>query len=300
MIKRFLSFVEIRTKVTTSCSFLLALAYLEYRAQIIDWTLTLIFFFSMMIMDCATTATNNYMDTKTNGLPLQFERKTALRLIWLMFLVSIAGGLYLVYCTDLVVLLLGGLCFLSGVLYTWGPVPISRMPLGELISGVVQGGVGPFLALYINMPAGTYMTLGFSKGTIVLSLNVLPLIAVLLLTIPPMCTIAGIMLANNICDRERDIAVQRYTLAYYLKRKALYLFAGLYYTCYAADVLLVILEMAPPILLLILVTIIPVQINIRKFFQKQEKRETFPLSISNFLIIIGANILLFLICPYLT
>jgi 1,4-dihydroxy-2-naphthoate octaprenyltransferase len=100
------------------------------------------------------------------------------------------------------------------------------------------------------------------------------------------------MLANNICDLEKDIAVKRHTLPYYIGKKALYLFAGLYYLTYVEVIIMVASRILHPICLLSLVTIIPVQKNINVFFKKQEKAVTFVTSIKNFIIIMGVNSLM--------
>lgn len=288
LIKRFLSYVEIKTKITSTFAFLLTIAYLLYMDRPIDWLRTMVFFFSMFLFDLTTTAINNYIDTKTNDQVLQFERRTALVIIYILFAASTALGLYLAYLTDIVVLLLGGLCFLTGVFYTYGPVPISRMPLGEVMSGLFYGLFIPFLLLYINMPEGTYLTLGIGWESISLELKVIPIISVILLAIPPMCTTANIMLANNTCDVERDVAVRRYTLPYYLGKKALWLFAFLYYASYASIVAMVILDILSPVCLVSLLTVIPVQRNISIFMERQDKATTFMTSIKNYIIIMGS------------
>lgn len=192
-------------------------------------------------------------------------------------------------------MLLGALCFLCGVLYTYGPIPISRQPLGELFSGFFYGLLIPFILLYINMPQGTYFTLDFNLQTISLNLQVYPIISLLLFSVTPICVTADIMLANNICDVEKDILVKRYTLPYYLGRKALYVYAGLYYATYAATLVMVIYKILSPICLFSILTIFPVQKNINRFMKKQEKAETFVLSVKNFMIIMGTNSLLIFI-----
>ena len=136
MVKRFLDYVEIRTKITSTFAFLMTIALLVYQKQSIDWKLTLVFFASMFLFDLTTTAINNYIDTKTNDQTLQFERKTALFIIYALFGISTALGLYLAIMSDIVILLVGGLCFICGIFYTYGPLPISRMPLGEFFSGL--------------------------------------------------------------------------------------------------------------------------------------------------------------------
>jgi 1,4-dihydroxy-2-naphthoate octaprenyltransferase len=130
----------------------MTIAFLLYQKQTIHWGLTLLFFAAMFLFDLTTTAINNYIDTKNNHQTLQFTRRTALIIIYVLFGISTALGLTLAYFTDIVILLVGGICFLCGVFYTYGPVPISRQPLGEVLSGVFYGLLIPFILLYINSP----------------------------------------------------------------------------------------------------------------------------------------------------
>ena len=294
MINRFLSFIEIKTKITSIFAFLLALAYLFYIQQPINWRLTVIFFASMFIFDLTTTSINNYIDTKTNDQKLQFKRKTALLILFLLLSISTLLGLYLAILTDLVVLFLGGLCFLTGIFYTFGPIPISRLPLGEILSGLFYGFFIPFIMLYINMPEGTYLTYGlnYEPLSIFISLNIMPIITIILLSVAPVCTTANIMLANNICDLEKDVKVKRYTLPYYIGKKSLFLFAWLYYIIYITTILMVFLKILPPLVLLFILTLFIVQKNIKQFFKLQDKERTFPLSIKNYIIIMGSNVFL--------
>lgn len=300
MIKRFLKYVEIMTKITSTFTFLLTIVFLLYQKAAINWKLTILFFAGMFMFDLTTTAINNYIDTKNNQQALQFKRRTALIIIYVMFAVSAALGLYLAYLTDIVVFIAGALCFLCGVFYTYGPVPISRTPLGEFMSGLFYGVLIPFILVYINSPAGTYLSLKVSWETISLNLSVRPLLSLFMLSIIPFCVTANIMLANNTCDLERDIAVRRHTLPYYIGRKALYLFAGLYYLTYLAVIAMVVFKILHPICLLSLLSIIPVQKNINMFFAKQEKETTFLCAIKNFIIIMASNILVIFISVLVT
>ena len=295
MVNRFLSYVEIKTKITSTFAFLLTIAFILYKGQDIDWLRTLVFFGSMFVFDLTTTAINNYIDTKTNDQQLQFSRRTALRIIYVLFGISAFLGIYLALITDIVVFLAGGVCFMAGVLYTYGPVPISRQPLGEVLSGIFYGLFIPFLLLYINMPAGTFLTLSAGWEKIGVELMVWPLVSLLLLSVPPVCTTANIMLANNICDLEKDIAVKRYTLPYYLGQKALYLFAAIYYLSYASIIAMVVLDILPPICLVSLLTIVVVQRNIGIFMKRQDKAVTFIISIKNYIAIMGSlTVMLFI------
>lgn len=300
VIARFLSYVEIRTKITSIFAFLMTLSFLFYAGQSIALPHTLIFLAGMFLFDLTTTAINNYIDTKTNDQKLQFERRRALIIIYVLLALSTAFGIWLVLLTDLVVLLAGGICFLCGILYTYGPVPISRQPLGELMSGIFYGFMIPFLLLYINMPEGYYLTLDLGLEIVGVEIQVMPVVTLLLLSVNPVCCTANIMLANNICDVERDIKVKRFTLPYYLEEKALYLFAGIYYMTYLATIVMVIMKILHPVCLLSLLTIIPVQRNIKVFFEKQEKETTFAVAIKNYIMIMTAFTLTIFISGLIT
>nr|WP_305146595.1 UbiA family prenyltransferase [Anaerovorax odorimutans] len=281
-------------------AFLMGLAFLYYRDQQIHWKLTLLFFAGMFLFDLTTTAINNYIDTKTNDQELTLPRKPAFAALMILLCVSTACGIFLAYLTDIVVLLTGGLCFLGGILYTWGPVPISRLPLGEALSGIFYGLLIPFLLLYINMPEGTFLKLALSSGELVITLHIMPLIGLLLLSAAPACATANIMLANNICDVERDVLVKRYTLAYYLgKKRALLLFSATYYAVYAVHLVMIIIGILPPLCLLFFITLIPVVKNIRVFRKTQNKETTFLCSIKNYILIMSADAGLIFICGLL-
>ena len=289
MIQKFLHYVEIKTKITSTFTFALTIGFLIYQKNSINWLKTLVFFAAMFLFDLTTTAINNYIDSKGNGQELDFSRKTSLIIIYCLFGISAALGLYLALLTDLVILLVGGLCFLCGVIYTYGPIPISRQPLGELFSGFFYGAMIPFILMYINTPAGTFLSYELSFQTISLDVQVLPFVTLIFLAVAPFCTTANIMLANNICDLEKDVAVKRYTLPHYIGKAALPLFAGLYYVTYVATILMVLLKLLHPICLLSLLSIILVQKNIHEFFIKQDKATTFMCAIKNFIFIMGTN-----------
>lgn len=289
MIKKFFKYVEIMTKITSVFAFLMTLAFLFHERQPINIKLTLIFFASMFIFDLTTTAINNYIDSKDYPEMLPLPRRAALNIILVMFTISTALGLYLAYCTDIVVLLVGALCFLCGVCYTYGPLPISRLPFGEVCSGVFQGILTPFLLLYINMPKGTFLTYALSPSEVSLSLKVWSLLTLLLLCMIPTCLTANIMLANNICDIDADVKVNRFTLPYFLGLKySLTLYAVLYYIAYLTPCIMVVLGMLHPACLLYLLTFPIVQKNIGIFRKEQKKPATFLTAIKNYIVLMSA------------
>jgi 1,4-dihydroxy-2-naphthoate octaprenyltransferase len=104
-------------------------------------------------------------------------------------------------------------------------------------------------------------------------------------TIPAITGIANIMLANNICDLDEDVKVNRFTLPYYTGVKnAMNIFAALYYLGFAAIIIMVVFGILPIYGLIAIVGLIPIHKNISKFRIQQSKTRTFPLSVQNLVI----------------
>jgi len=300
IINRFFKYVEIRTKIASLLPFLLGLVYVFYVYGQINLRNTLLFFTSMLCFDMATTALNNYIDIKTNGKQLEFSKKTAKQIFFILLVVATLLGLILVVYTGLIILFCGALCFAVGIFYTFGPAPISRMPLGEVFSGLFMGFFIPFLVVFINAPADSLVYFAIDNWVLQLSFNILGLFKLAVVTVPAICGIANIMLANNICDVEEDIKVNRYTLPYYIgKENALNLFAGLYYLSFAAIIVTATLKILPIYVLFALVPIIIVQKNITAFRKLQSKEKTFALSVQNLTIILLPLIIVMIIAALL-
>lgn len=285
MIQRFLNYVEIRTKIASLLPFLLGLSYVLYTYKQVDIRNTLLFFISMLCFDMATTALNNYIDVKANGKILEFSQKTAKQILYFLLILAILLGLALVFYTGVIVLVLGALCFGVGIFYTFGPVPISRMPLGEIFSGLFMGLFIPFLVVFINAPEDSLIYVTFTNWLLQVSFNIMDLLKLGVVTIPAITGIANIMLANNICDLDEDVKVNRFTLPYYTGVKnALNIFAALYYLGFAAIIIMVVFGILPVYGLITIVGLIPIYKNISKFRKQQSKTITFPLSVQNLVI----------------
>ena len=285
MIQRFLNYVEIRTKIASLLPFLLGLSYVLYTYKQVDIRNTLLFFISMLCFDMATTALNNYIDVKANGKILEFSQKTAKQILYFLLILAILLGLALVFYTGVIVLVLGALCFGVGIFYTFGPVPISRMPLGEIFSGLFMGLFIPFLVVFINAPEDSLIYVTFTNWILQVSFNILDLLKLGVVTVPAITGIANIMLANNICDLDEDVSVNRFTLPYYTGvENALSIFAALYYLGFAAIIIMVVFGILPVYGLITIVGLIPIYKNISKFRKQQSKTITFPLSVQNLVI----------------
>lgn len=261
-----------------------------------------LFFIGMFIFDMATTAINNLMDylkakddsyqQLTNiigrvGLKVSKVRNMIIGMITFSSII----GLWLMFRTSLLLLPMGGLCFLIGIFYTFGPVPLSRMPLGELFSGVTMGFGIFFITLYLNVYDTGFLALKFANGQFMLSGNIKELIVSVWASIPMMFTIANIMLANNLCDLDQDILNHRYTLPFYIGRQnGVYLFDLLMYSCYFVIVIGVMVGIYHWSMLIILVTFPLVKKNVSQFNEKQEKGTTFSVAIKNLVLFNGAQI----------
>ncbi|MGB6177956.1 1,4-dihydroxy-2-naphthoate polyprenyltransferase [Carnobacterium sp.] len=300
----FLKLVEIQTKIASLFPFLLGALFSLTYFKTFNITNTLLFFIAMLLFDMTTTAINNLMDyqkakdeTYKNEVNIigqqNIAEKTVIQLIIVMLSIASLLGLWLVFQTTILLLFMGGACFIVGIFYTFGPVPISRMPLGEILSGLVMGFGIFFITIYVNVEAETLLNLTFEGTSFLLTGDYLSIIKIAFVSLPTVFLIANIMLANNICDLNQDIDNHRFTLPFYIGKKyAVLLFNALTYASYIVIILAVILKLMHPLLLLIVMTLIPLKNNLQQFNQQQIKEETFFIAIKNITIFSGAEILL--------
>lgn len=293
----FMKLVEIQTKAASISPFLLANLYLFYNYSDFKLINFLIFLISLLFVDMAATALNNFQDYKLAEKKKGFNyekhnavvnynlaEKTVKKTIILLFSAAVVSGILLFLLTDVIVLIVGIISFIIAILYSFGPVPISRTPAGELFSGFTMGFFIPFLSIYIHKVDLIKITL--TKNDLILNLQYLEILNIFIFSIPIILGISNIMLANNICDIKDDLENKRYTLPIYISLKnSLKLFKYLYYFSYLAIVLAVVINILPLTALLTILTIFKLQQNINKFEKKQSKKDTFALAIQNFIII---------------
>ena len=154
----------------------------------------------------------------------------------------------------------------------------------------------PFLVVYVNAPGDSLVYFSFNNWVLQLWFNLAGLFKLGIVTVPAIGGIANIMLANNICDVEEDIKVNRFTLPHYIGiENALNLFAGLYYLSFAAVIVMAVFKILPIYVLFVLVTLIVVQKNIRTFRKLQSKEKTFILSVQNLVLILLPLIIVMII-----
>ena len=295
--KDIIELVELRTKIASVIPFVIGLLYSVWTFGNFNVVNMVLFFIGMVCFDMATTVMNNLMDyVKAKNETYRQEEniigtssltvKQATMIFGSLVGVATIIGILLVVRTNIILLFVGTLCFVIGIFYTFGPIPISRMPLGEVLSGVTMGFGIFWIVIFLNAPEASFAWMGLEEGMLVVRLAILDHFKVALLSLPLVCTIANIMLSNNLCDLETDITNHRYTLVYYIgKQMALKLYQGLYLISFVAMVLAVVFRIAPILMLGTLVVGVPVYKNIQLFIQKQEKRTTFALAIKNMLMI---------------
>lgn len=302
----FLKLVEIQTKVASILPFCLGTVYALYRFKSFNLNNFIFMLISLLSFDMATTAINNYIDYKkavrTHGYNYEshnaivshkLTESMVVGAITALLIVAAAFGIILFLNTDYVILLLGALSFAIGVSYSFGPVPISRTPLGEIFSGLFMGLIITFISVYIHIYDRGILLAGYEGGILTLGMNIRELLYILLVSIPAVVGIANIMLANNICDIEDDMENRRYTLPVYIGRaNALIVFRALYYIAYFDMLVVWVLKAVPSAYLLVLLTLIPTGKNIRLFYEKQTKQDTFVLSVKNFVVMNGAQVII--------
>ncbi len=297
-LRSFLKLVEIQTKVASITPFLLGSLFAFYRYGRFNLLNFIFMLVSLLSFDMTTTAINNYIDykkaRKTSGYNYEkhnaivrdnLKESQVLTVIGTLLTIAIVFGVLLYLRTSPVVLVLGMISFAVGIFYTFGPIPISRMPLGEIFSGGFMGFVIIFISVFIHTVDLGIMTLEVAGASLNMTLDLIETGVLFLVALPATTGIANIMLANNICDIEDDIINKRYTLPIYIGReKSLVLFKALYYIAFVDIAVLLILGVLPVVAVLALLTLVPVQQNINKFMALQTKKDTFVNAIKNFLI----------------
>ena len=294
-IKIFIEFVELRTKVASFFPMVIGFLWTVYYYKQFNLLNALLFFVAVITFDMCTTAINNTMDYhkaidldyKANENVIGVHQLSLKRMVGIIFVllgISLIFSISLVFLTDPVLLLMGALCFLIGICYTFGPMPLSRLPLGEIFSGVTMGFGILFLSVYITQ-FQTLLTSEWTTDLLTFQLKWVEIVRIAWWSIPLVCLIATIMLANNICDLKTDIANQRHTLVYYIGvQNAVRLYIVLSILPWLGWLSYILLGALPTWAGLAFI-ILPLHFkSIRRFTQKQIKKETFVESVKSFVL----------------
>jgi len=174
----------------------------------------LLIIIACILMQSSVNVLNDYIDfvkgadSKDDNLErsdavLLYENinpRSALALSIVLFLIAAGIGVVLIIASScLIPLWIGLIGALTILLYSCGKTPISYLPIGELVSGVVMGGLIPLGCVAVANQSWHFK--------------------VLIYAIPFIIGIALIMMSNNGCDIEKDIEAGRKTLPALLGRK---------------------------------------------------------------------------------
>ncbi|MFN6734975.1 1,4-dihydroxy-2-naphthoate polyprenyltransferase [Enterococcus gallinarum] len=306
----FLEVVEIRTKVASIFPFIMGILFSLVYFHEFHPLNTIIFFVGMILFDLTTTSINNYMDfKKAKSKVYKYEQnvigrekipETLVRnMIFGMLTLTLLIGLYLTWMTGWLLLLMGLVVCFIGVFYTFGPVPLSRMPLGEVFSGVTMG-LGIFaITIYLNTVTQKvfYLDIDFATGTFGLVGHLWAVCAIVLASLPLVFTIANIMLANNLRDLETDIENHRYTLVYYIGRiNGIHLFQGLMLASYGAILIGFLFGLYQWPILLVFLTLPKIRQNLKEHQASLPHPRSFGYSIKNMILFNSSYALGLILC----
>lgn len=212
-IRKFLSIVEIRTKVISVSTYVLATLYALWSGTAIRPATAVLLAFSVLCVDMGTTAFNTFydymrrVDTRVHnrepdkvlvhqGVAPGHALVTSLAL----YAVAAVTGVVVAWMSVWWIIPAGAVSLLVGFLYNGGPYPISRTPLGELFAGGFLGSV--LFLIVVGVHAG-----GVDRSAVIASL-------------PSTLMIASVLAVNNTCDVEGDRAAGRRTVPVLLGRAA--------------------------------------------------------------------------------
>lgn len=274
--QKFAALVQAQTTVISALPFLMGCAFADFYYHQINLGDALLLFIAVVAFHLAVNGHNQYTDYRrfnhsvsaqhsTNNIIARFQISLSWARLMIGLLVAIAAiiGIYLTVKTGWILLLLGILSFIIGYAYSGGRYPILKTPLGEPASGITMGYNITLLGIYINMyNLPNFDGWFWAKG--------------LLIALPAILVISNVMLGNNICDLEEDIAIQKHTLVYYIGRQH---GCHVLVTCYALAYLFIIAAVAmhylPIWTLGSLLTIPLVWQRTKRFIQHPQKTTTF-------------------------
>jgi len=166
----------------------------------------LIMMFSVLCVDMGTTGFNAYYDYKngTDDVRNNVEKnkvlihqgvdaRKALGVSVVLFLLAGISGIIIAYLTSWYVLIAGAVSMGIGYVYTGGPYPISRTPLGEIVAGGFLGTVLFVLTYFVQVQELTWPMFFVSLSS--------------------SAVVASILTANNSCDLVGDKEAGRKTLS---------------------------------------------------------------------------------------
>lgn len=302
----FLELIRLPAKAASLLPFLIGVAYAHLAFDQLNWVNTAIYFVGQMSIAFFVTGFNNvqdfykakdthYRDTQNIIGRERLSPQRILALMVVFLVVACMMGVLLVVRTNLSLLFIGGAAIFVAIFYTYGPVPLSRVPSGEFFAGMCEGFGTIFIAVFVNVvPQPAMMILDWSCFAV--SFNLATVLRLFVVALPVLLLDANVMFTDNICDINQDVRNDRYTLPYYLtKAHALQIYPYIPVAIFGSIVLGVVVGYLPWPLLLTLVLIPHVAKNTRTFMAAPSKRETFASAINSLLAVDSALFVLMVV-----
>lgn len=292
----FLELIRLPAKLASLLPFLFGVSYAALTFGRLNWGNTVLYFIGQMSIALFVTGFNNVQDYfkaidaryRVTQNIIGRERLSPWRTLGLMgffLIIACAMGVWLVSRTDLSLLVIGGAGVFVAIFYTFGPVPLSRIPCGELLAGLCEGFGTIFIAYFVNAPVYP-VTLTLSWSQFAVGIDLATCLRLLVVALPIVILDGTVMFADNICDLTQDVKNQRFTLPYYLtKPQALRLYPWLPVMAFVVMVMGVFLRLLPWGMLALLALAPFVATNTRRFMAKQSKQETFNTAINTLLLV---------------
>ncbi|MFC6180889.1 UbiA family prenyltransferase [Lactiplantibacillus daowaiensis] len=301
--KLFLEFIRLPTKSASAVPWVMGVLFSWYYFHTVNWLSAGLYLIAQIAVAFFVTGFNNvqdyrlavdkqYRDTYNIIGREHLSPQHAYHLMWGTLALACGLGLILVWRTNLLLLLMGAVAIAISILYTAGPVPFSRFPIGEGLSGVVEGFGVFFLTVYMSVAPSDLMGLMVTWPQFALVGNLKNCLILGLVGLPNVILVANIMLANNIGDVPQDIKNHRYTLPYYLGHdRAMQLYRVLVFASYVPVLLSVVLRLLPIYQLLTLLALPQLIKNVRLFNQTQVREATFYTAPQNLMLFQGLQMI---------
>ncbi|KRO27915.1 1,4-dihydroxy-2-naphthoate polyprenyltransferase [Lactiplantibacillus fabifermentans] len=301
--KIFLQFIRLNAKAASVVPYFLGILFSIYYFHEFKWANSIIYLIAQVAIALFVTGFNNvqdyylakdihYRDTYNIIGREHLSPRRSLHMMLAMLATAIILGIVLVFRTNLLLLFMGAAAIGVAVFYTYGPIPFSRFPLGELLSGTVEGFGVFFLAVYMNVPTPMLMGFHFNWPYFSLAGNLQNILVMILVGLPNIFLVANIMLADNICDLEQDIRNERYTVPYYIgKDRAIKVYDTLVLLAYIPVIFSVLFQVLPIYQLIVLLSLPIILKNIKTFNAEQVKETTFNTAPQNLMLFQGLQML---------
>lgn len=271
----FYELTEIYTAPLNIMWFVLGVAIAQFHLGVVNWGNVGLCLVTVFIFDLAVNVSDNYYDYRHAHDRIDYAQKTnpvgrlqlpvagVGYLAISLYILALLPGIWLVWRTGWLVLLLGALGYAIGIFYTAGPRPINATPFCETVVALSIA----FLIQLTCVVVSTYGQRPLTWQTVGITF---------LLCLPLTLIFFTLQLANNTADREEDIRNRRYTLAYYLGQAgAVKLIQALLIIGSLWPLVNVVLRIAPWSTGYVALLLPAMWWGMRPFFKVQDKQKTF-------------------------